>query len=63
MPLYGNELDRDTSPLEAGLGWCVQLDHAFVGREALVARLPASRVDGSSDWCCAAAPSLATATR
>ncbi len=38
MPLYGNELDPDTSPLEAGLGWCVQLDHAFVGREALVAQ-------------------------
>jgi aminomethyltransferase len=35
MPLYGNELDRDTTPLEAGLGWAVQLDHDFVGREAL----------------------------
>ena len=38
MPLYGNELDRATSPLEAGLGWAVQLDHAFVGRDALVAQ-------------------------
>ncbi len=35
MPLYGNELDRDTTPLEAGLGWAVALDHDFVGRDAL----------------------------
>lgn len=26
MPLYGHELDDDTSPLEAGLGWFVKLD-------------------------------------
>jgi len=38
MPLYGNELDRDTSPYEAGLGWVVKLDHEFVGRTALEAR-------------------------
>ncbi len=37
MPLYGNELDRDTTPGEAGLGWAVQLDHDFIGRDALVA--------------------------
>jgi aminomethyltransferase len=37
MPLYGNELGRDTSPFEAGLGWVVALDHAFVGRDALAA--------------------------
>lgn len=37
MPLYGHELDRDTSPLEADLGWAVQLDHEFVGRAALAA--------------------------
>jgi len=35
MPLYGAELDRDTTPLEAGLGWAVRLDHDFVGRDAL----------------------------
>ena len=35
MPLYGNELDRDTTPLEAGLGWAVKTDHEFVGRAAL----------------------------
>ena len=37
MPLYGNELDRSTSPYDAGLGRVVKLDKAggFVGREAL----------------------------
>ena len=37
MPLYGNELDLGTTPHEAGLGWAVQLDHRFVGRDALEA--------------------------
>jgi aminomethyltransferase len=37
MALYGHELDRETTPLEAGLGWVVKLDKGdFVGREALV---------------------------
>jgi aminomethyltransferase len=37
MPLYGNELDRDTNPFEAGLGRVVKLDKPgdFVGRGAL----------------------------
>jgi aminomethyltransferase len=37
MPLYGNELDRDTVPAEAGLGRVVKLDKDvdFVGRQAL----------------------------
>ena len=38
MPLYGNELADDISPLEAGLGWAVKLDKGpFVGREAIAA--------------------------
>jgi len=38
MPLYGQELDDDTTPLEAGLGRFVRLDKAaFSGREALLA--------------------------
>ena len=28
MPLYGNELDRDTNPFDAGLGRVVKLDKA-----------------------------------
>ncbi len=37
MPLYGNELDRNTNPYAAGLGRVVKLDKAadFVGRAAL----------------------------
>jgi len=37
MPLYGNELDRETNPFEAGLGRVVKLDKPgdFVGRDAL----------------------------
>jgi aminomethyltransferase len=37
LPLYGNDLDDTTSPLEAGLGWAVKLGKpAFLGRDALV---------------------------
>ena len=37
MPLYGNELDRQTNPFDAGLGRVVKLDKPgdFVGRDAL----------------------------
>ncbi|MEP7064897.1 MAG: glycine cleavage system aminomethyltransferase GcvT [Gemmatimonadota bacterium] len=37
MPLYGNELDRDTTPFEAGLGRLVSFAKSgdFVGRAAL----------------------------
>jgi aminomethyltransferase len=37
MPLYGNELDLETNPFEAGQGRVVKLDKAedFVGRSAL----------------------------
>jgi aminomethyltransferase len=37
-PLYGNELNDDTNPLEAGLGWVVKLDkEEFVGKAPIVA--------------------------
>jgi aminomethyltransferase len=36
LPLYGHELDENTSPLTAGLGWSVKLDKGeFQGRDAL----------------------------
>jgi aminomethyltransferase len=37
-PLWGQDLDADTTPLEAGLEWVVGWDHEFVGRQALVAQ-------------------------
>lgn len=36
LPLYGNDIDDTTSPLEAGLGWAVKLEgRNFIGAEAL----------------------------
>lgn len=34
-PLWGQDLDPGTTPLEAGLGWVVNWDHEFVGKAAL----------------------------
>jgi aminomethyltransferase len=35
--LYGNDIDKTTNPLEAGLGWVVKLDKGdFVGRDAIL---------------------------
>jgi aminomethyltransferase len=55
-PLYGNDLDRDHTALESGLGWIVKLGREgdFVGREALALqkasgverRLVGLRLDG-----------------
>jgi len=37
--LYGNDIDEQTSPLEAGLSWLVKLGKpSFVGRDALLAQ-------------------------
>ncbi|HAQ41696.1 MAG TPA: glycine cleavage system aminomethyltransferase GcvT [Clostridiales bacterium] len=39
LPLYGQELDNDITPLEAGLGFCVKLaKDDFIGRDALAAQ-------------------------
>jgi aminomethyltransferase len=36
MPLYGNDIDATTTPLEARLGWIVKLDKGdFIGRDVL----------------------------
>lgn len=37
LPLYGHELDRETTPLEAGLGNFVKFGRAFAGADALAA--------------------------
>lgn len=37
LMLYGNEIDENTTPLEAGIGWTVKFDKEdFLGREALI---------------------------
>ncbi|MBL4937565.1 glycine cleavage system aminomethyltransferase GcvT [Clostridium sp. YIM B02515] len=37
LPLYGNEISKDITPLEAGLGFFVKLNKkSFIGKEALV---------------------------
>jgi aminomethyltransferase len=37
LPLYGNDIDATTTPLEAGLGWTVKLKEGdFLGKEVLV---------------------------
>lgn len=35
FPLWGHDLDEDTTPLEAGLKWAVKFSHQFIGRHAL----------------------------
>ncbi len=38
--LYGNDLDEEHDPIEAGLGWCCKLDTGFIGSDALADRSP-----------------------
>lgn len=38
LPLYGHEMSREISPLEAGSGFAVKLDKNFIGRDALQAQ-------------------------
>src|SRR5204862_4376809 len=33
--LYGNDIDDDTSPLEAGLGWITKFNKDFISKETL----------------------------
>jgi aminomethyltransferase len=36
MRLYGNDMDADTNPSEAGLDWTLNLDKDFIGRDAII---------------------------
>ena len=39
-PLYGSDIDKDTTPIEAGLAWTVKLDKGdFIGREVIEAQV------------------------
>lgn len=48
MALYGQEMDEAVTPLEAGLGWTVDLKSKrdFIGKEALLAQKPIRRFVG-----------------
>ncbi|RNE49525.1 glycine cleavage system aminomethyltransferase GcvT [Corynebacterium alimapuense] len=47
MPLYGNELSTEITPVEAGMGMAFKKKVAdFVGREPLVGREPGARIVG-----------------
>jgi glycine cleavage system T protein (aminomethyltransferase) len=35
--LYGNDMDEDRNPIEAGLGWCCKEATGFIGAEAIAA--------------------------
>lgn len=36
MALYGNDIDETTSPIEAGLGWIVDFDKDFIGKDVIL---------------------------
>ncbi len=38
LALHGQDIDETTTPWAAGLGWAVEMDHEFVGRDALAAK-------------------------
>jgi aminomethyltransferase len=49
MPLYGHELDRTVTPVEAGLGFAVNKNGGFVGAEVVLKQLadgPAKKLVG-----------------
>jgi aminomethyltransferase len=35
--LYGNDMDEERNPIEAGLGWCCKEETGFIGSQAVVA--------------------------
>jgi aminomethyltransferase len=37
LPLHGHDIDETTNPYEAGLGWAVDLEHRFRGRDEIEA--------------------------
>lgn len=38
MTLYGNDIDKTTSPVEAGLSWIVDFDTEFIGKDVILAQ-------------------------
>ncbi|HEX9844839.1 MAG TPA: glycine cleavage system aminomethyltransferase GcvT [Candidatus Nitrosotenuis sp.] len=46
LMLYGNDIDEDTTPLEAPLKWTVKWEKEFIGKKALVDKKPARKLVG-----------------
>ena len=44
LPLWGQDMDATVDPYRAGLGFAVDLDHDFVGRDALDPEVSSARV-------------------
>ncbi len=38
MCLYGQDMNEETTPLEAGLSWLIDYEHDFIGKEALLSQ-------------------------
>jgi aminomethyltransferase len=46
LMLYGNDIDENTTPLEAPLKWTVKLEKEFIGKNALISKKPARKLVG-----------------
>jgi aminomethyltransferase len=44
--LYGNDIDEDTTPLEAPLKWTVKWEKEFIGKKALLDKKPTKKLVG-----------------
>ena len=62
-PLYGHELDENTTPIEAGVGFFVALDKGeFTGRSVLAEQKANGTVKTSSDDACTPQNTVAAAS-
>jgi aminomethyltransferase len=46
LMLYGNDIDEDTTPLEAPLKWTVKWEKEFIGKKALLDKKPTKKLVG-----------------
>ena len=61
MALYGHEIDRETTPYEAGLAWVVKLQAGdFIGRDALVQQ---KETASAASWSASRSPARALPAR
>lgn len=46
LMLYGNDIDENTTPLEAPLKWTVKMETDFIGKKAILDKKPAKKLVG-----------------